>query len=129
MRLRLIRSRKTTQPPAPAAVPTPPCVPSSYCDDLNAMPRLFSPLIAEMMAAYCHTRHLAGIAQDELCTSEYQLIARSVVHHVLEGWQHQTGGRGTIDDLLLQPRSSRTAGFPSPHAADSPVAREHRLAS
>ncbi|MFJ2008007.1 hypothetical protein [Streptomyces chartreusis] len=112
----------------PAPKPLPDCVPAA-CDDMQPLPKLFSPLIAEMMATYCHTKHLAGLAQDERCAAEYQLVARSIVHHVLEGWQNQTGGRGTIDDLLIEMRPSRTAGLPSPHAADSPAAREHRLAS
>ncbi|EPH45354.1 hypothetical protein STRAU_1619 [Streptomyces aurantiacus JA 4570] len=109
-------------------MPAPTCVPPA-CADLTALPRLFSPLIAELMGAFCHTRRLAALAQDEQCTAEYQMAARSVIHHVLEGWQHQTGGHGTIDDLLLQPRRTRPAGGPPVHAADSPVAREHRIAS
>jgi hypothetical protein len=96
---------------------------------MRPLPKLFSPLIAEMMATYCHTKHLAGLAQDERCAAEYQMVARSIVQHVLEGWQNQTGGRGTIDDLLLGPRTSREAVVPASHAADFPVAREHRVAS
>lgn len=122
--------RRSPRPTAsvPAPRPVPGCVPAA-CNDMEALPKLFSPLIAEMMAVYCHTKHLAGMAQDERCLDEYQLIARSIVHHVLEGWQNQTGGRGTIDDLLIEPRTSRPAVPAATHAADFPVPRQHRLAS
>ncbi|WP_329127280.1 hypothetical protein [Streptomyces sp. NBC_01465] len=60
-------------------------------------------MIAEFMAVFCHTRMLAGLSQRQRCTEEYRLMARSVIHHVLEGWKHQTDGTGTIDDLLLEP--------------------------
>ncbi|MFI6658168.1 hypothetical protein ACIBL8_21895 [Streptomyces sp. NPDC050523] len=126
--MRRFRLRRTPRPAAPAPRPVPDCVPAA-CADMRPMPRLFSPLIAEMMATYCHTKHLAGLAQDERCAAEYQLVARSIVQHVLEGWQNQTGGRGTIEDLLLGPRPSHAAVVPQPHAADFPVAREHRVAS
>ncbi|MFI5688391.1 hypothetical protein [Streptomyces sp. NPDC051636] len=96
---------------------------------MRPLPKLFSLLIAEMMATYCHTKNLAGLAQYERCPAEYQLVARSIVQHVLEGWQNQTGGRGTIEDLLLGPWTSRPTVVPAPHAADFPVAREHRVAS
>lgn len=129
MRLtRLFRFPRTPRPATPAPTPTLDDFPAS-CAEMRPLPELFSPLIAEMMATYCHTKHLAGLAQDEQCASEYQLVARSIIHHVLEGWQNQTGGRGTIDNLLICPRTSRTADFPAPHGADSPIAREHRLAS
>ena len=45
-----------------------------------------------------------------LCTEEYRLIARSVIHHILEGWWNQTDGRGTIDDLLQFRRDAHHAG-------------------
>ncbi|MGW0647283.1 hypothetical protein ACWD4T_00510 [Streptomyces umbrinus] len=124
MRLRPLRPRK----PATPVVPAPACVPPA-CADLDAMPELFAPLVAELMGAFCHTRQLGALAQNELCPAEYQMVARSIVQHVLEGWTHQTGGRGSIDDLLLESRASATAEVPSPHAADFPTAREHRLAS
>lgn len=127
--MRLFRFRRTPRPAAPAPVPAPDCVPTGACADMRPLPKLFSPLIAEMMATYCHTKHLAGLAQDERCAAEYQLVARSIVQHVLEGWQNQTGGRGTIEDLLLGPWTSRPTVVPAPHAADFPVAREHRVAS
>ncbi|MGX1025393.1 hypothetical protein RKD37_000170 [Streptomyces ambofaciens] len=128
--MRLFRFRR--RPPRPlthATVRAPEGVPTGACADMKPLPELFSPLIAEMMATYCHTKHLAGLAQDERCAAEYQLVARSIVHHVLEGWQNQTDGRGTIDDLLIEMRPSRGAAIPSPHAADSAAPREHRLVS
>lgn len=125
--MRLFRSPRTPRPAAPPATPAPD-VPAA-CADMRPLPKLFSPLIAEMMATYCHTKHLAGLAQDERCPAEYQLVARSIVQHVLEGWQNQTGGLGTIEDLLLGPWQSRQTVVPASHAADFPVAREHRVAS
>ncbi|MFJ3310912.1 hypothetical protein ACIPSA_49885 [Streptomyces sp. NPDC086549] len=126
--MRLFRLRRTPRPATAAPNPAPDCFPAA-CADMRPLPKLFSPLIAEMMATYCHTKHLAGLAQDERCPAEYQLVARSIVQHVLEGWQNQTGGRGTIEDLLLGPWTSRAAVVPAPPAADFPVAREHRVAS
>ena len=84
-------------------------MPSEYraCDELGAIARPFSPLIGEMLALYCHTRPIGALSQTEDCRDEYQMTARSIIHHILEGWQNQTDGRGTIDDLLLQPRTTR----------------------
>lgn len=125
--MRFLRFRRTRRPATPAPIPAPE-FPAS-CADMQPLPKLFSPLIAEMMATYCHTKHLAGLAQDERCPAEYQLVARSIVQHVLEGWHNQTGGRGTIEDLLLGPWTSRPTVVPASHAADFPIAREHRVAS
>ncbi|MCX5317953.1 hypothetical protein [Streptomyces sp. NBC_00154] len=91
-------------------------LPGEYraCDELGAIARPFSPLIGEMLALYCHTRPIGALSQTEDCRDEYQMTARSIIHHILEGWQNQTAGRGTIDDLLLQPRTSR---LPHPEKA------------
>lgn len=126
--MRFLRFRRTRRPATPPSTTPEPEFPAS-CADMRPLPKLFSPLIAEMMATYCHTKHLASLAQDERCPAEYQLVARSIVQHVLEGWQNQTGGCGTIEDLLLGPRTSRPTVVPASRAADSPVAREHRVAS
>ncbi|WP_316782805.1 hypothetical protein [Streptomyces sasae] len=125
MRFRL---RRTCRPAASTVLPAP-ADRAAACADLEPLPELFSPLITEMMAAFCHTKHLAGLAQMERCPGEYQLVARSIVQHVLEGWQNQTGGRGTVEDLLLTPLVPRPAPVPAPHRADPVQAREHRLAS
>jgi hypothetical protein len=93
------RFNRSTPAPTPAPVDA-----HRPCDELGAIATPFSPLIGELLALYCHTRPLGALSQDESCPQEYQLIARSVIHHVIEGWQNQTGGRGTIEDLLLQPR-------------------------
>jgi hypothetical protein len=99
------------------------------CDDLGAITQPFSPLVGELLALYCHTRPLGTLSQNEDCRDEYQMTARSIIHHILEGWQNQTDGRGTIDDLLLQPRSSQHVSGPLPRAsalADRPeVADRH----
>ncbi|MER6075684.1 hypothetical protein ABT187_44395 [Streptomyces sp. NPDC001817] len=123
--LRLFSQRRTIRTTAPAPRPEH----GGACDDMQPLPQLFSPLITEMMATYCHTKHLASLAQKERSAAEYQLVARSIVQHVLEGWQNQTDGRGTIDDLLLAPRASHPADNPTTRLADLPVAREHRRAS
>lgn len=87
--------------PAPALVPTPQ---PRACDELGALAEPFSPLIGELLALYSHTRPIGLLSQQEDCCDEYQLVARSLIHHILEGWQNQTEGRGTIEDLLLQRR-------------------------
>ncbi|MFI1177558.1 hypothetical protein [Streptomyces melanogenes] len=110
-----------------ARVPLPACVPPA-CDDLLAMPKVSSPLLAELMAIYCHTRPIGALSQSEHCVNEYQMTARSIINHLLEGWQNQTQGQGSIDDLLLAPRTVRPA-LPSTRCAENPVSREHRLAS
>ncbi|MEU4498117.1 hypothetical protein AB0F96_32980 [Streptomyces sp. NPDC023998] len=99
------------------------------CDELGAITRPFSPLVGELLALYCHTRPIGALSQTEDCRDEYQMTARSIIHHILEGWQNQTGGRGTIDDLLLQPRQSRTTGIQGTRAAEYPATEEHDLAS
>ncbi|MFD5064814.1 hypothetical protein [Streptomyces sp. NPDC058394] len=93
----------------PSDVQTTEGLPGEYraCDELGAIARPFSPLIGEMLALYCHTRPIGALSQTEDCRDEYQMTARSIIHHILEGWQNQTDGRGTIDDLLLQPRTTR----------------------
>ncbi len=100
----------TPQPtPAPAPIHQPACA------QLATMPRPRTPLIAEMLALYCHTRPIGALAGQEQSAEDYRMIARSVIHHIVEGWQQQTGGRGTVDDLLLIPRTSHTA----PHLAST----------
>lgn len=95
----------TPNPPAPA-----PAQPhQSACTDLDTAARPHTPLIAEMLALYRHTRPIGTLAGQEQSAEEYRLIARSVIHHIYEGWQQQTGGRGSIDDLLLLPRTPTTA--------------------
>lgn len=119
------RFRKTTT--ATASPAAPPAV--RACNDLDSLPLPFSPLIAEMMALYCHTRPIGALSQSEQCTEEYRMIARSVVHHILEGWQNQTDGRGTIDDLLLQPRAPRMPAAPQPRQDHAAAERNQNLAA
>ncbi|MFG2775279.1 hypothetical protein [Streptomyces sp. NPDC048350] len=100
MLLRKVRRRKTGE--VSAVCPAH----SEYrrCDEVEAITRPFSPLVSEMLALYCHTRLIGALSQSETCPDEYRMTARQVIHHILEGWTNQTGGRGTIDDLLLEPR-------------------------
>lgn len=51
--LRRLFSPRTHRRTTPPAIPAPSCVPAA-CSDMTPLPQLFSPLIAEMMAAYCH---------------------------------------------------------------------------
>ncbi|WP_330481448.1 hypothetical protein [Streptomyces sp. NBC_00724] len=104
----LFFSRFSQEPPDVEAAEG---LPGEYraCDELGAIARPFSPLIGEMLALYCHTRPIGALSQTEDCRDEYQMTARSIIHHILEGWQNQTDGHGTIDDLLLQPRTTRLA--------------------
>ncbi|MBD0742989.1 hypothetical protein BG418_01350 [Streptomyces sp. CBMA152] len=108
-------------------MPLPACVPAE-CDALLARPKVYSPLLAELMAIYCHTRPIGALSQSEHCVNEYQMTARSIISHLLEGWQNQTRGQGTIDDLLLVPRNSRTPALPSTRRAENPASGEHGLA-
>ncbi|MET7714855.1 hypothetical protein [Streptomyces sp. NPDC005407] len=103
------RFRKADHAPAAAATQ------GDYraCDELGAITRPFSPLVGELLALYCHTRPIGALSQTENCRGEYQMTARSIIHHILEGWQNQTDGRGTIDDLLIQPRQSRQPAPPT----------------
>ncbi|AJC61983.1 hypothetical protein [Streptomyces sp. 769] len=70
------------------------------CADLAAISHPMGPLVSEMIALHTHTRHLEWLSERENCPDEYRLLARSIVRQVMAGWRHQTGGRGTIDDLL-----------------------------
>ncbi|MFE4873474.1 hypothetical protein [Streptomyces sp. NPDC056682] len=85
--------------------------------------------MAELMAIYCHTRPIGALSQSERCVSEYQMTARSIITHLLEGWANQTDGQGTIDDLLLAPRNLRTPAVPSTRRAVYLPLGERRLAS
>ncbi|MDQ0847642.1 hypothetical protein [Streptomyces sp. V1I6] len=99
----------------PASVPAAAPMPGDYraCDELGAITRPFSPLVGELLALYCHTRPIGALSQTEDCRDEYQMTARSIIHHILEGWRNQTDGRGTIDDL-----SPDTARIPNDRNPD-----------
>ncbi|MFJ5680313.1 hypothetical protein [Streptomyces sp. NPDC093097] len=92
----------TTPQPTPAPVAE---AHQPSCAQLADTPRPHSPLITELMALYCHTRPIGALAGQEQCAEEYRRIARAVIHHIYEGWQQQTDGRGVIDDLLIAPRT------------------------
>lgn len=106
-------------------------MPGDYraCDELGAIARPFSPLVRELLALYCHTRPIGALSQTENCRDEYQMTARSIIHHILEGWQNQTDGRGTIDDLLLRPRTTRLLHPQEAAARRKPDAEQYRHAS
>jgi hypothetical protein len=71
------RFRKAAPAPVVAAMP------GDYraCDELGAITRPFSPLVGELLALYCHTRSIGALSQSEDCRDEYQMTARSVIHH------------------------------------------------
>ncbi|WP_394426970.1 hypothetical protein [Streptomyces sp. SGAir0957] len=71
------------------------------CQDSAALPRMFPAPVAELMAAFCHTRGLPTLATNEACADEYRMVARSVIQHILEGWQELTQGHGTMGDLVI----------------------------
>jgi hypothetical protein len=124
----LFFSRFSQEPPD---VQTAEGLPGEYraCDELGAIARPFSPLIGEMLALYCHTRPIGALSQTEDCRDEYQMTARSIIHHILEGWQNQTDGHGTIDDLLLQPRNTSLSRTQEAPAHPTPGAERYRQAS
>lgn len=70
------------------------------CADLDAMPLPFSPLVTELLAVHVHTQKLTWLARQERCPEEFRLAAHAVLGHILEAWAHQTGGRGSIQNLL-----------------------------
>ena len=127
MRFRFFR-HKDRSSASSVGVPLPACIPPK-CDALQAIPDLYSPLIAELMAIYCHTRPIGALSQSERCVNEFQMTARSIINHLLEGWSHQTDGQGTINDLLLAPRNSHATAVRSTGRSDIPSAEEQRLAS
>ncbi|MFI6689071.1 glycosyltransferase [Streptomyces sp. NPDC050485] len=128
VRFRLFHLKNRPSATTTADVPLPACM-LPECDALQALPDLYSPLIAELMAIYCHTRPLGALSQKERCVNEFQMTARSIINHLLEGWATQTDGQGTIDDLLLAPRNSRTTAAPSARSPEVPSVEERRLAS
>lgn len=75
-----------------------------------------SPLLAEMTAIHLHTAQLPYLATQEDQRDFYQHLARIQIRRLFTGWQQQTGGTGTIEDLLprgnaaqpLSPASSST---------------------
>jgi len=98
-------AKRTRPVPVPASV-------QHACADLDDMPLPFSPLITELLAVNVHTRQLIRLAQQERCPEEFRLAAHAVLKHILEAWAHQTGGRGSIEDLLMDPPAPRDTGVP-----------------
>ncbi|MEV6133651.1 hypothetical protein AB0M05_43775 [Streptomyces violaceusniger] len=96
-----------------ASQPAPAADAPHACAALD-VPLPFSPLITELLAMHAHTRHLTWLAQRETCREEFQAAARSLVGELLRAWEHQTGGRGSIDDLLQDPPEARPAGSHAP---------------
>lgn len=77
----------------------------------------FSPLITELLAIHAHTRHLNWLSQRETCREEFRLTARAILSQLLQAWGYQTGGRGTLDDLLIEEEPIATRGPPA-HQSD-----------
>ncbi|MER8160052.1 hypothetical protein [Streptomyces sp. NPDC094472] len=96
-------ARRSRPLPAPASVQPP-------CADLSGMSLPFSPLITELLAVNVHTRQLIALAQQERCPEEFRLAAHAVLKHILEAWALQTGGRGSIEDLLMDLPAPRVTG-------------------
>ncbi|MEW1913815.1 hypothetical protein AB0442_36220 [Kitasatospora sp. NPDC085895] len=73
------------------------------CADLGLLPSSFSPLIGALLESYCHTRTAAALVRGQLEPEEYRAVAGAIVRDLLEGWAVQSGGRGTVEDLLAAP--------------------------
>lgn len=97
MNLTFWRRRKFRQPAAPAPVSL------HACTEADAWTPSPSPLITELLATVPHTRQITWLAERETCADEYQLIARTIVSHLLTGWQAVTHGEGQVEDLLVLP--------------------------
>ncbi|MEJ8631955.1 hypothetical protein [Streptomyces sp. MS2.AVA.5] len=98
------------------------------CEELGELTKPFSPLIGELLALYCHTRPIGLLSQTESCRDEYQMTARQIIHHILEGWRNQTDGHGTIRDLLIEHMPLHTVLPQAPDSADMefPHSARHR---
>ncbi|MFJ9855325.1 hypothetical protein [Streptomyces sp. NPDC101150] len=92
---------------------------NATCADVVGVPLPLGPLVTEMIALHTHTRHLSWLSERENCPDEYRLLARSIVHQVLAGWHHQTGGRGTIEDLLTDTACPARIAAQDDHPSDS----------
>ncbi|MEU5109658.1 hypothetical protein AB0H07_46750 [Streptomyces sp. NPDC021354] len=99
--------------PAPAAAP-------HACEGLDGAVLPFSPLITELIAMNAHTRHLSWLAQREQCPDEFRTAAHALLSELLQAWKHQTGGCGSIDDLLHDPRPLHSLGVPAPRNPAAP---------
>jgi hypothetical protein len=76
------------------------------CADESGTPD--TPLLTELRAIQSHSRHLGWLSAREHQPDEYQELAGAIVAQVLQGWRTQTGGLGTLEDLLPT-RSTSTA--------------------
>ncbi|MFI0742358.1 hypothetical protein ACH4PU_30430 [Streptomyces sp. NPDC021100] len=112
--------------PAPAAREAP-----HACAALDDIPlhRMFSPLITELLATRVHTGRLDRLASRESCPEEFRLVARPIITELLRAWAHQTGGRGSIEELLESPSTSQSTRTFLNHAAGNESQQEHGYAT
>lgn len=73
------------------------------CETPASGPGLSTPLLAELEALCDHARNLPWLGSREQRPEEYQRLAGIVVARLVEGWAEQTGGHGTLQDLLALP--------------------------
>lgn len=99
MTRRRIPGRRDKALPEPVTVPP--------CTSLEAMPTAFSPLVTQLLAVHAHVRQINRLAEQEVHRAEFRLVARAVVSELLQAWEQQTGGHGTIDDLLVDAGPAR----------------------
>ncbi|MCX4673652.1 hypothetical protein OG453_44660 [Streptomyces sp. NBC_01381] len=99
MRLR-IRRRPTPSADSPVRATGWDPAQHSCSEVVDGMPQLESPLVTELIALRAHTRHLGWLSSRETCPDQYRHLARIALQGLLEGWQHQTGGCGRLEDLL-----------------------------
>ncbi|MFE6153656.1 hypothetical protein [Streptomyces sp. NPDC057889] len=67
-----------------------------------------SPLLTELIALRAHTRHLGWLSEREHSPEQYQRLARTVLHDLLDGWLAQTDGTGRLEDLIALHHSRKT---------------------
>lgn len=67
-----------------------------------------SPLLEEMTAIRLHTVQLHHLTAHEQHRETYQQMARIQIGHLLAGWQQQTGGEGSLEDLLPRNHALKT---------------------
>ncbi|MBY8889313.1 hypothetical protein K7472_31390 [Streptomyces sp. PTM05] len=75
-----------------------------------------TPLVTELFAALDHTHRLGWLASREQRPAEYRHLATALLSHLVDGWRAQTGGHGTVEDLLPLPNPAHRQA-----AADSPL--------
>lgn len=109
----------TRHRPQPRPVAAPPAE-EWACAVLDPLPIPATPLAVELLAVRAHSNHLAHLSAREIRPAEFRLLARPILEQFQQAWLIQTGGRGTLAELL----SDATGGIepPNPNSADAAYA-------